>query len=51
MSEPRRAGSADAIGGWVLGIYFGLTAAAVSLSPWLKQQKWWPWKGNRKVGG
>lgn len=41
----------DTIGGWALGIYAGAVALTVSLSPWLKEQKWWLWKGNRKVGG
>lgn len=28
-----------------------LAAAGASASPWLKQQPWWPWRGNRKGGG
>lgn len=48
MSKPSRL---DAIGGWALGIYAGAVAVAVSISPWLKAQSWWPWKRNRKVGG
>lgn len=51
MSAPREQSTADRIGGWVLGIYAGLTVAAVSFSPWLKAQPWWPWKRNRKAGG
>jgi hypothetical protein len=40
---------ASKIGGWILGGYFAAVAVAVSLSPWLKQQPWWPWKRNRKA--
>jgi hypothetical protein len=36
---------------WILvGAVVLLGPVAASLSPVLKRQPWWPWKGNRKGG-
>lgn len=41
----------DAVGGWILGTYAGVVLVLVGVGPWLKEQRWWPWRRNRKVGG